>query len=493
MSLVVPLQEIFSSERGLLSRHETWVRVELEKVCKVVNGFPFKSSKFTNTAGFPIIRIRDLTKNETKTYYDGDVPDEFIVNSGDLLVGMDGIFGCYEWAGQRAGLNQRVCKLVPDEAVLLKRFLLYGINGYLTAIQNATSSVTVGHLSSRDILKIPFPLPPVAEQQKIVNKLDYFMSKSKQCQERLAQFPRTLKRFRQSVLAAACSGRLTADWREKHLNNEPIENSIEKIRLRRLEKARTSSQRASLEEIYEASEESDSSDLPDNWRYVSLKKLCESFDYGTSSKSSPVGKVPVLRMGNIQNGKLDWSDLVYTSDESDIAKYALQPGTVLFNRTNSPELVGKTTIYRGERPAIFAGYLIRINNCPELDSEYLNLCLNTNYAKAFCLEVKTDGVSQSNINAQKLGAFEVPFCSLAEQQLIVRRVSELFAFSDQLEARYGKAKRYFDKLTPSLLAKAFRGELVPQDPNDEPASALLERIHQQVAESPAPRKRKSKS
>jgi len=181
-------------------------------------------------------------------------------------------------------------------------------------------------------------------------------------------------------------------------------------------------------------------------------------------------------MGNIQSGKIDWTDLVYTPDDDEIQKYSLHPNTVLFNRTNSPELVGKTAIYRGERPAIFAGYLIRINQLPELEPEYLNLCLNTNYAKEFCLHIKTDGVSQSYINAQKLGAFNVLFCPLLEQQEIVRRVEALFNTADRIEERYKKATAHIDKLTQSILSKAFRGELVPHDPNDEPATALLERI-----------------
>jgi type I restriction enzyme S subunit len=94
----------------------------------------------------------------------------------------------------------------------------------------------------------------------------------------------------------------------------------------------------------------------------------------------------------------------------------------------------------------------------------------------FCSRVRTDGVSQSNINAQKLAAFEVPFCPLSEQEEIVRRVESLFALADQLEARLAKAQAQVNKLTPSLLARAFAGKLVPQDPSDEPASKLLERI-----------------
>jgi type I restriction enzyme S subunit len=181
---------------------------------------------------------------------------------------------------------------------------------------------------------------------------------------------------------------------------------------------------------------------------------------------------------DVQTGEIDWSNLVFTSNQEEIDKYSLQPNTILFNRTNSPELVGKTAIYRGERPAIFAGYLIRINTTPLLSAEYLNLCFNTHYGREFCRRVKTDDVSQSIINAQKLGLFEVPLPPVGEQEEIVGRMEALFATAEALEARYRTAKAHVDKLTQSSLARAFRGELVPQDPNDEPGSVLLERIHQ---------------
>ena len=97
-------------------------------------------------------------------------------------------------------------------------------------------------------------------------------------------------------------------------------------------------------------------------------------EYGTAMKSAPSGDVPVLRMGNIQDGKLDWSDLVYTSSPKEIDRYLLKDGDVLFNRTNSPELVGKTAIYTDSRPAIFAGYIIRVNHIESIvDGQYLNL------------------------------------------------------------------------------------------------------------------------
>jgi type I restriction enzyme S subunit len=168
-------------------------------------------------------------------------------------------------------------------------------------------------------------------------------------------------------------------------------------------------------------------------------------------------------MGNIQNGRIDWNDLVYTSDDKEIEKYGLNSGDVLFNRTNSPELVGKTAIYRGELPAIFAGYLIRINNLEELESEYLNYCLNSIRAREFCLKAKTDGVSQSNINAQKLGKFEVPFFCQEEQREIVQRVEALFKVANIIENRVAVATGHAEKLTQAILAKAFRGDLVPTE------------------------------
>jgi len=175
---------------------------------------------------------------------------------------------------------------------------------------------------------------------------------------------------------------------------------------------------------------------------------------------SAQGRVPVLRMGNLQNGEIDWNDLAFTSDRGEIEKYKLAPMTVLFNRTNSPELVGKSAIYRGERPAIFAGYLIRVNHEQELLPEYLNYCLSSADARAWCRAVKTDGVRQSNISAQKLAKYEIPFCSLEEQQEIVRRAGLLFGHAKAIEIRYRKALAYTSRLMPAAIEKAYRGELL---------------------------------
>lgn len=406
------------------------------------------------------------------------VPNDILIctTNSAKLVGKSTIFnlnGVYAFSNHLTRLRVNSNNV---SGVFLQKYLffLWKREGFESLCKHWVNQSTI---PKEKLLDIDVPLPPLNEQRRIVAKLEKLLAKVNACGDRLDKIPTILKRFRQSVLAAACSGRLTADWREKHPDVEPAEELLKRTQDQRVAKATTTAQQKKIDEIYSYKESQNSDELPPNWSYCCLEKIAYSFNYGTSTKSSPSGDVPVLRMGNLQEGVIDWSDLVFTSDTAEISKYSLEPYTVLFNRTNSPELVGKTSIYLGERPAIFAGYLIRIIHVKEcLNPKYLNYFLNSLQAKEYCRKVKADGVSQSNINAQKLGKFEIPFCSLQEQEEIVRRLEALFQKCDQIEARYQKAKAYTDKLTQALLAKAFRGELVPQDPNDEPAEVLLKRI-----------------
>lgn len=402
---------------------------------------------------------------------------------------------------KEAAINQDIkCFDSGDDS--LNQWLAFSLKALSKKILSLNREGTTVQSVEYDTLKeFELRVPPLSEQRRIVAKLKPLLGSIETYRQRLAKLPVVLKRFRQAVLAAACSGKLTADWRGQHLTTADSEKILISIRESRLIKAKSETERARIKAVYEYLEEKDSGTLPERWQFVTLSKLCESFDYGTSAKSQPIGDVPVLRMGNIQNGEIDWSDLVYSSDPEEIRKYSLNSMTVLFNRTNSPELVGKTAIYRGERQAIFAGYLIRANHCDVLDPEYLNYCLNTSDAKEFCQRIKSDGVSQSNINAQKLGTFEVPFCSIEEQKEIVRRVNVIFKLVGQIEARYQRAKPMVDKLPQSILAKAFRGELVPTEAelarregrDYEPASVLLERIKSERAEQANGRKEKARS
>jgi type I restriction enzyme S subunit len=156
---------------------------------------------------------------------------------------------------------------------------------------------------------------------------------------------------------------------------------------------------------------------------VRLGDVCAGFQYGSSKKSHDTGVIPCIRMGNIQNGSIDWSDLKYAPGNEDIDAYMLKEDDVLFNRTNSQTLVGKTAIFKGNRKAVFAGYLVRIHyDKDKLIGDFLNYSLNTQEAKMFCKKVKTDGINQSNINAKTLSTFTFPLPPLKIQKEIVTKI-----------------------------------------------------------------------
>lgn len=221
-------------------------------------------------------------------------------------------------------------------------------------------------------------------------------------------------------------------------------------------------------------------ELPEGWSWARIFSITEELPYGTAKKSSPTGLVAVLRMGNIQSGEIDYSDLVYSSDRDDIVKYTLIKNDLLFNRTNSAEWVGKTAIYRGNMPAIYAGYLIRIRTF--INAEYLNVVMNSGYAKSYCNSVKTDGVNQSNINAQKLGNFLVPIPSFGEQHRISSSIADILPRISIIQDEKDYITDLIQKTKSKILDLAIRGKLVPQNPDDEPASVLLDRIRAEKEE-----------
>ena len=338
--------------------------------------------------------------------------------------------------------------------------------------------------------------------------------------ESLKMARRQLKVYRQSVLKHAFEGKLTAQWREENKDKlEKPEQLLARVKSERVVHYERQLQkwRTAIEEWEDGDEQAskprkppspksltklDESfyprlpQLPESWKWEKLGWMTCGVEYGTAAKSSKSGTVSVLRMGNIRNARFDWSDLVYTSDDDEIAKYLLHEGDVLFNRTNSPELVGKTAIYRSELPAIFAGYLIRVNQISAVvESQYLNLFLNSDVARQYGDSVKTDGVNQSNINGAKLVNYPFPYCSVQEQREIVRILDKTMSIVDDAEAKIDAELERTVALRQAILKKAFAGHLVAQDPGDEPASVLLEKIRTERAKAgqTAIRNRKAKT
>ena len=221
-------------------------------------------------------------------------------------------------------------------------------------------------------------------------------------------------------------------------------------------------------------------EIPKNWKWCKVEDFSYGLQYGTSEKSQSKGLICVLRMGNITRcGTIDYSDLVYSSNEDDIAKFSLQYNDLLFNRTNSSEWVGKTAIYKAEKPAIYAGYLIRIRTfvvCPD----FINYVMNSPYHRDWCNQVKTDAVNQSNINAQKLSKLQIPIPPFDEQKRIVEEVQKWFALIDDMEQNITDLRETIKQVKTKILDLAIHGKLVTQDPNDEPAIELLKRINPDV-------------
>ncbi len=220
--------------------------------------------------------------------------------------------------------------------------------------------------------------------------------------------------------------------------------------------------------------------IPDSWCWVRLGEICSNIRYGTSNKSEKKGTTIVLRMGNIQNGVIDYSDLVYTSDAEDIKTYKLEYGDLLFNRTNSKELVGKTAIYKAEYPAIYAGYLVRVTALIA-KSEYLNFTMQSEYYKEWCRRVRSNGVNQSNINAEKLKRLLIPLPPLAEQKRIVAALEACLKLVDTIAKDSADLDKALKFLRQKMLDMAVRGQLVEQRPEEGKATDLLEQIRAEKA------------
>ncbi|MCL4366715.1 restriction endonuclease subunit S [Patescibacteria group bacterium] len=437
--------------------NDVWVTNPLPDVAQIIMGQSPPSSSYNKKGnGLPFFQgNKDFGIKYPKVTVYTNEPKK-IAEKGDVLVSVRAPIGDVNMAAEKCCIGRGLASLRPNNRID-SIFLFYFAQVVKPLLEEKGQGSTFTGISKRafEELEISYP-EDIALQHIVAEKLENDINKISLSLKGIKKAKKLVQKFRQAIISAAITGRLTEEWREKN-QQESTKKVVDDLKARRLSKA-TSTEKKKIETIYSYEEENNIADLPDEWELVALDKLCEGFQYGTSAKSNPEGKIPVLRMGNLQNGEIDWESLVYTSDPDEIEKYKLKTGNVLFNRTNSPELVGKTSIYRGEHEAIFAGYLIKINNFPELNSEYLNYCLNSQYARDFCYQVKTDGVSQSNINAQKLGKFEVPFCSLAEQEEIVRQVKFYFDIANQVEKQIERAELKVAKLTQAVLSKTFSSE-----------------------------------
>ena len=409
-----------------------------------------------------------------------------IVPQGSVLIAIYGSIGKLGINTIPLATNQAICftKKIPE--YILNKFLFY----YLLSIRNQLISMGKGgtqqNISQTVLKSVPFFYPTSKEtQQAIVNKIESLFDEIDEGIGRLKTAAQQIQQYRQSLLKNAFNGELTKEWRSKHAETLPSENELlaqnqttrEHHHAQQLADWQTAvsqweqngkegkkpSKPSTLKKLesIEKLNEIELTELPDGWFWGRLGLMTLGVEYGTSAKSQPEGKVPVLRMGNMQNGKIDWTDLVYSDNDEEIKQYSLKKGDVLFNRTNSPELVGKTSIIETDEKAIFAGYLIRINHLTEItDGRYLTYFLNSMIAKKYGNFVKTDGVNQSNINGQKLINYPFVFCSLEEQKEVANILEQKLTACDQLAAELAKQLKQAELLKQAVLKAAFSGSLL---------------------------------
>lgn len=449
---------------------EGWVWAQLSDVGIYINGRAFKPSEWEEKGLRPIIRIQNLTgSTNIVNYYSGPIEEKHLVKNGDLLISWSATLDVFIWDGREAVLNQHIFKVIPK---VDKTFLFYSVKAYLESLKRQVHGTGMQHITKGKFDNTPIPLPPSPEQHRIIAKIEELFAEVKTIRTSLEKVQPTIRRFRQSVLASAFRGELVP---------QNPDDELASVLLKRIQEKK----KKKLGKKYKEPEPIDTDglpELPEGWVWTTVDCVIDWVQYGTSDKASKkVTSLPVLRMNNIQEGQISYQDLKYLEPTKEYDSLLLEDNDLLFNRTNSPELVGKTAIFKRDnapdKNVTFASYLIRIRpNIEGLHPILLTYFINSTNGRRYIERVRTQQVGQSNVNSTKLRQMPIPLPPLTEQHRIISKIEELFALADNIEQSIQKGKKRADYLEQSILAKAFRGELIPQDPNDEPASVLLERI-----------------
>lgn len=429
-----------------------WIEISLGQLATYVNGKAFNKLHWKEQ-GLPIIRIQNLNNpNASFNHSDEAHEEKYKVQNGDLLIAWSASLGAYIWKGGEAWLNQHIFRVEPYPNIVNTHYLYYAVTNSIDELYKKSHGMGMVHVTKGKFEGHKVWLPPLNEQIRIAEKLDTILAKVDVAQARLEKIPTLLKRFRQSVLAAATSGELTKEWK--------MSNDSEK------------------------------------WLTVCLLDVVES---KPRNGYSPIGvdyETPVrnLTLSAVTKGYFIKDSFKYVDIDVPTESYLwVKNNDILIQRANSLEYVGISALYEGEdNQYIYPDLIMKCRANDKAHSKYIHYSLLSESVRKYFRENAT-GTSGNmpKINQATVSAAPINLPPLEEQKEIVRRVESLFALADTVEKQYLAAKQRLDRLTQSLLAKAFRGELAPQDPNDEPAAELLKRIQvERQAQPPSKRNRK---
>lgn len=451
-----------------------WGSAPIAAVCSIIRGVTYNKSQSTNIPqeGYaPILRANNIQAGKILpsdlVYVPSDCVSNFQkIRKGDIVVAMSS--GSKSVVGKTAfaesdwhGAFGAFCGVLRPALEINGKYIYYFTQTaeYRTRASSLSAGANINNLKPAHFEEIEIPIAPLSEQTRIAQKLDELLAQVDTLKARIDAIPALLKRFRQSVLAAAVSGRLTEEWR------------------------------ASLETYTHP----DGDDwkwppIPQSWQVKRYPEIVESRLGKMLDKAKNTGNLTKY-LGNIN---VRWFDFNLTDvqeirvSDTEREELTIKKGDVLICEGGEP---GRCAIWddRVDDQIIFQKAIHRARVTEVLMPEWLAFNLKHD-AESMVLEQLFTGTTIKHLTGKALNKYPLRIPPLTEQTEIVRRVEQLFAFADQLEAKVATAKARIDRLTQSILAKAFRGELVPQDPNDEPASVLLERIQAQRAAAPRARR-----
>lgn len=361
------------------------MKVRLGDVATYINGYAFKPSDWSDS-GVPIIRIQDLTGNSYQANrYSGEYAKKYEVLPGDVLISWSASFGVYIWTAEKAVLNQHIFKVVFDKCEVDKSFFVHQVQNILESAESSSHGATMKHLTKPVFDALPFHLPPLDEQRRIAATLD-------KVSDLIAKRRAQLDKLEELVKA-----RFVEMFGEQYIN-------------------------------------------PKGWETGTIRDVVSEVKYGTSRPAVEGGAYKYLRMGNITfDGHLDLNDLKYIDiSESEIEKCIVKKGDVLFNRTNSKELVGKTCVFNIDEPMVIAGYIIRVRVNDRVLPDYLSAVLNSQYGKRTLADMCKAIVGQANINAQELQSIAILIPPIELQRQFSQFVNQVNKLASNIHCGVGK-------------------------------------------------------
>lgn len=427
-----------------------------------------------------------------------------LADENDLLVVWDGSRAGWIGLGKTGAVGSTVMAVRP--VLINNLYFYYFLQSQYETIQSQRKGVGIPHVDPKVFGRLTVPIAPLAEQQRITAIIGERMHQVEQSRQQFQKLKQELKQYRQEVLISAVSGQLTEDWREDNFNLEPANELLghlieERVRLHqeRVEKAKQEEKPKPRALKFDTSEVAVMADyeIPDNWLWTRLSNIADisgGIAKGKEFKRQTTISLPYLRVANVQDGYFDLSDVktieILPEEEE---KYLLRDGDILFTEGGDRDKLGRGAIWRAEiAECIHQNHIFKARTLPAFVlPEYISLFTKTEVAKKHFFANATQSINLSSISMTTLGNTPVALPPTEEQREILKRVAEQMSAADSLEKSYDEAIAEVEALPQIILAKAFAGELTEQNPNDELASVLLERIRierEAIKSAPKPEK-----